>query len=615
MKFFLFFSFFLIFFTCQNPEDSLNSNKPVKVWIKYPKSDTTVVGIVSIECATDNDSNVKSIELMVDSLKTGLIDYDTPFLIEWDTRSYPKGSEHFITLIAINKGGDSSYSESILLKVDNSSILAPPPSKVLSVKIDGDKVVVNWSKAKTNKFKFYQLFHAEKSLYPKQLINTIYSINDTTIKLSNFNLLPENWFWIQVYDSLDYSSVFGSGYQFYNDPPKESNIYPIMYLNASFIVRWAKNTDTDFQQYNLYESTSPVMNDPQLIYSSNNVNDTSFIVENIDYDKFRYYRVDVLDFWDLHSLSDIERGSSYPLITYNSVKSENSEIYIMDIDGENKQQLTSSNGKSDKPVFSPDGNLILFRSLGNLNIMDKYGRNERQIVTESIISEYSFTPDGNKLIYICDLGAYRAIYTIDVDGSNQKQLTFGDEQIKFSAFSPDNAIIVYTAEKNDTTSIWKIDFNGQNKTRLTSDYMYNSDLDFSPDGKSIVYIANDLPGGEDIFVLDLNTHTSVNITYTPNIMEFHPKFSPDGEYIYFEAYSNNSDICRIDTDGNNMTNITNSPNSEVSIDLLHDGSLIVFRSSITQNNEIFTISTNGMDLKRLTNNNFDDLNPKFQKRN
>jgi TolB protein len=59
------------------------------------------------------------------------------------------------------------------------------------------------------------------------------------------------------------------------------------------------------------------------------------------------------------------------------------EIHVMDEDGDDVEQLTSSSARDEEPDWSPDGEYILFRSErdGNqeLYIMEADGSNEENI--------------------------------------------------------------------------------------------------------------------------------------------------------------------------------------------------------------------------------------------
>jgi len=50
------------------------------------------------------------------------------------------------------------------------------------------------------------------------------------------------------------------------------------------------------------------------------------------------------------------------MITYISDSSGNSDIWVMDSDGENKRQVTTSPAEDTFPSWAPDNRRILFRS-------------------------------------------------------------------------------------------------------------------------------------------------------------------------------------------------------------------------------------------------------------
>ena len=72
-----------------------------------------------------------------------------------------------------------------------------------------------------------------------------------------------------------------------DEPPIQSNFYPITYLNQNYSLNWYQNNDYDFVSYQLYVSDNQDMVNSLMIYETNEVSDTSFIVE-MDY--LKYYQ-------------------------------------------------------------------------------------------------------------------------------------------------------------------------------------------------------------------------------------------------------------------------------------------------------------------------------------
>ena len=91
------------FFSCEDSEKIDTTNPSVVV--TYPFTLSVVSEIVQITCAaTDNDS-LKKVTLWINGIETDVVDSIAPYVLPWNTISYPDSSSHSITITAHDMSG------------------------------------------------------------------------------------------------------------------------------------------------------------------------------------------------------------------------------------------------------------------------------------------------------------------------------------------------------------------------------------------------------------------------------------------------------------------------------------------------------------------------------
>ena len=154
-------------------------------------------------------------------------------------------------------------------------------------------------------------------------------------------------------------------------------------------------------------------------------------------------------------------------ILFTSLRTGNREIFIMNADGSNVVQLTSNSpGQgSQQASWSPDGTKIIYRKDQHIHIMNADGTNSAQLATQGDHPDWS--PDGTKIVFTHHTGSLGdRISTIQIDGTNQLELTNASEYNGDPSWSPDGTKIVY-ASNDDHITIMDVD--GSNKTQLTQE--------------------------------------------------------------------------------------------------------------------------------------------------
>ncbi|MCI0621527.1 MAG: hypothetical protein L0387_07640 [Acidobacteria bacterium] len=197
-------------------------------------------------------------------------------------------------------------------------------------------------------------------------------------------------------------------------------------------------------------------------------------------------------------------------IAFGSSRSGQTEIWVMNADGSDQRQLTTTPGPdgqgSNAPCWSPDGSKILFASNRSgtyqAYVMDADGGNVRQL-TQSLPPNFPDTnvpvwsPDGSKIVFSSNRGGGGGfqIYVMDADGGNVRQVTqpllpdFPDATVPAWPPAPGGKIVFWLGIEHRHGEVFAIDADGGNRRQLTDQPgEENSDNPaWSSDGRHIIF--------------------------------------------------------------------------------------------------------------------------------
>lgn len=177
-------------------------------------------------------------------------------------------------------------------------------------------------------------------------------------------------------------------------------------------------------------------------------------------------------------------------IAFTSTRSGDLEIYVMDIDGSNLRQLTFGLGYDGGAFFSHDSKKLVFRSSRPTSPED--------------VKEYKDNL-ANNLVAPTNM----EIYTINVDGSNLKQITHLGKANWSPYWHPKDDRIIFSSNHHSTHGydfqLFSIDTNGKNLRQITFESNFSAFPMFSPDGKKLVFSSNrnpEKPKETNVFIAD-----------------------------------------------------------------------------------------------------------------
>ena len=214
-------------------------------------------------------------------------------------------------------------------------------------------------------------------------------------------------------------------------------------------------------------------------------------------------------------------GMMLPPVQASGSDPSRASIYLMDVDGRNQRPLVDADGADRAPVFSPDGSKIAFESKAptqettstpgstenndtlEIYVIDIDGANRMQLTHNDVDDGHpTWSPNGKQIAYTAMVEDIYQIFTVNATGGTRKQLTFSDTSHYHPIFSPDGKRIIYVSNAHNHYTLWMMDSDGTNKTQLTNYIGAHFEPSLSQDGKKLVF-SSDRSDHMRIYLMDL----------------------------------------------------------------------------------------------------------------
>jgi TolB protein len=180
------------------------------------------------------------------------------------------------------------------------------------------------------------------------------------------------------------------------------------------------------------------------------------------------------DSWRYDAEATISRDGEK--IVFTSLRDGDLDIYTMDADGSNVKRLTDALGYDGGPFFSYDGTKIVYRAYHpqteeeradylrlleqdmirpttlEIFVMDADGSNKQQL-TDNGAANFApyFFPSGDRVLFVSNMhepgGRNFDVYAIKIDGSGIERITHHEEFDGFPMFNSDGTKLVWASNR------------------------------------------------------------------------------------------------------------------------------------------------------------------------
>jgi Tol biopolymer transport system component len=282
------------------------------------------------------------------------------------------------------------------------------------------------------------------------------------------------------------------------------------------------------------------------------------------------------------------------------------DLYVIDGDGSNLTQLTRGLETSVPPVWSPDGERIAFvcclPSRQSIYLVDADGSGLRRLVSvPGEVGRPAWSPDSTGIAY----SSYQEhrIYEIRADGSGAHVLV---EDGTDPAWSPDGSLLAFLSDRDGDLEIYTQSASGTSPIQLTDNKAADYAPLWSPDGSRLAFVS-ERDGNPEIYVMKADGSDQTNLSASPDPDDF-PAWSPDGARVAYVTYldgadpytigAGNAEIFIASVHGSNRLNLTKDPVWDGDPAWSPDGRAIVFTRR-AGHGELYAIDPDGSNLRHL----------------
>jgi TolB protein len=255
-------------------------------------------------------------------------------------------------------------------------------------------------------------------------------------------------------------------------------------------------------------------------------------------------------------------------------------VVRLDVGPDNKVtqalQLTAdAQADSVNPAWSPDGAQIAFQSKRDggdyqLFVMDVDGNNKRRLSGGTgYAGQPAWSPDGKSIAYVqgdeADRLKPKEIHVASVaaaTGAEPKQITSAGKALSRPIWSPDGATIVYAEYLGDRFATLNAMNSDGTNARVLVEQGANQGHHFSPVDDRVAYNSVDMATGSNIFIVRASGGMVSELTPLSGD-DYQPTWSPDGKRL---AWSGSRDgtfhIITANPDGTDQKTITSGEESD-----------------------------------------------------
>ncbi len=189
----------------------------------------------------------------------------------------------------------------------------------------------------------------------------------------------------------------------------------------------------------------------------------------------------------------IGQKTSSDEIAFQSEPDGQHDLYLMDIGHGFIVRLTNTPALEIRPRWSPDGQRLAFAAnpdgSWDVFVLDMASRQLHRLTdTPANNNLPTWSPDGQSIIFESDRDGLKRLYIMNVDGTNQRPLTYGG--VSWSDAQPSwwpGEEVLFVSDRDGMRDVYRLRVEDGVVSRVTYDNTNDGALEWSPDGRRFAW--------------------------------------------------------------------------------------------------------------------------------
>src|SRR5262245_16284898 len=211
-------------------------------------------------------------------------------------------------------------------------------------------------------------------------------------------------------------------------------------------------------------------------------------------------------------------------VSFGCDRGDEIDVVVVSVDGTWQRVLNRGSDFPMDPSWSPDGTRLVWHAYPNtlmpwdqsaLVVAEVEGGEPRTIAAaaRTAYANARFSPDGHRLVCVCDRAGALNVTELSADGSEQRTLHEDRWEHGEPSYSPDGTRIVYGRNVDGDYSLWTVASGGGDAKPLTEGPGRAGSPSWSADGRSVVYTHESPLAPPEVWAVEVATGRTSRWTF------------------------------------------------------------------------------------------------------